>query len=247
MTASRRLHIVLYEGAGADELDAVSRRSIAAALLDAGYCLSSARCACEIAPDPHGATLLLGRFDGDAFPERQNLPEGGCILARSLDGLDAAGVLATVEGVRVAGELPRPGRWAPWFPVIDYDRCTGCRQCMNFCLFGTFAVEEDRLVVANPENCKTNCPACARVCPTGAIMFPKHPAAPINGGEEGADGETSRVDLDEALKGDVYRVLKSRGGGKLARAMQERSQCACTRNLPPELRRALEGDGRPKS
>ncbi len=28
------------------------------------------------------------------------------------------------------------GDWIPWFPVIDYDRCTNCKQCLNFCLFG---------------------------------------------------------------------------------------------------------------
>lgn len=74
--------------------------------------------------------------------------------------------------------------WVPWFPVIDRDRCIRCGKCADFCLFGVYAVNPDRTVqVIHPESCKTNCPACARVCPVQAVIFPKHPDAPVNGGE----------------------------------------------------------------
>ncbi|OHB63527.1 MAG: hypothetical protein A2Y77_11365, partial [Planctomycetes bacterium RBG_13_62_9] len=33
--------------------------------------------------------------------------------------------------------------WVPWFPVIDYDRCKNCKQCLNFCLFGVYGQSED--------------------------------------------------------------------------------------------------------
>ena len=49
-----------------------------------------------------------------------------------------------------------------WYPVVDRDRCTDCRQCLEFCLFGVYAVEDDRLAVAEPDNCKPGCPACLR-------------------------------------------------------------------------------------
>ncbi|HEX41373.1 MAG TPA: ferredoxin family protein, partial [Phycisphaerales bacterium] len=76
----------------------------------------------------------------------------------------------------------RGSTWVPWFPVIDYDRCTNCGQCLNFCLFGVYGRSEDgRVEVASPANCKTHCPACARVCPRAAIIFPKHGESPING------------------------------------------------------------------
>jgi hypothetical protein len=26
----------------------------------------------------------------------------------------------------------------PGFPVIDYDKCTNCMQCLSFCLFGVW-------------------------------------------------------------------------------------------------------------
>ncbi|MCD6405162.1 MAG: 4Fe-4S binding protein, partial [Planctomycetes bacterium] len=72
--------------------------------------------------------------------------------------------------------LEKDDPWVPWFPVIDYDRCINCKQCMNFCLFGTFSLSEDgTVVVSSPSSCKTNCPACGRICPQVAIMFPKYP------------------------------------------------------------------------
>ena len=136
-------------------------------------------------------------------------------------------------------DTPQPAaaaedQWNPWFPVIDYDRCTGCAQCLNFCLFGVFDQSDEGCVrVANPANCKLNCPACARICPKGAIMFPKYASPPINGGEPPADqpaAEQTQVDLAELLKGDVYAVLRQRGGPTaqdLQRALDEQGRCSC--------------------
>jgi NAD-dependent dihydropyrimidine dehydrogenase PreA subunit len=72
--------------------------------------------------------------------------------------------------------------WIPWFPTIDYSRCTNCRQCLNFCLFGVYSGDaEDKIEVARPDNCKTGCPACSRVCPSAAIIFAKYTESPFNG------------------------------------------------------------------
>ena len=60
-----------------------------------------------------------------------------------------------------------------WYPVIDKPRCTNCGHCLQFCLFDVYLYDEARQVVAaNPDNCKPGCPACSRVCPESAIMFP---------------------------------------------------------------------------
>ena len=76
--------------------------------------------------------------------------------------------------------------WTPWYPVIDPERCVDCKQCMNFCLFGVYGEDEEgHIAVTHPDACKTNCPACARICPEAAIMFPKYPHEPINGAEVG--------------------------------------------------------------
>ncbi len=107
-----------------------------------------------------------------------------------------------------------PGQWVPWFPVIDRSRCTGCQQCLNFCLFGVYALDaEGNVEVKNPANCKTNCPACARICPQVAIIFPKHKASPINGDEvtpEHLAGREVRVDPKRLGRGDVYAALRKR-------------------------------------
>jgi NAD-dependent dihydropyrimidine dehydrogenase PreA subunit len=124
--------------------------------------------------------------------------------------------------------------WKPWFPVIDYARCQNCQQCLGFCLFGVYGVGPDgKVQVNNPASCKTDCPACARVCPETAIIFPKYPHAPINGGEaKESDGLTEPVKVDVAalVSGDVHKVLRERGQNGLrfaadpgrVRAVQER-------------------------
>ncbi len=60
-----------------------------------------------------------------------------------------------------------------WFPVIDKSRCILCGQCSRFCLFGVYKFDKKSLKVVNPLECKDNCPACGRTCPTSAVIFPR--------------------------------------------------------------------------
>jgi len=106
--------------------------------------------------------------------------------------------------------------WVPWFPVIDYDRCRNCKQCLNFCLFGVYALSDDgRVEVRKPSGCKTNCPACARMCPQQAIIFPKYADSPINGDVVGA-GPRACPDGGQSQEGqpqDIYQRIRSRSAG----------------------------------
>ena len=69
-----------------------------------------------------------------------------------------------------------------WYPVIDYSRCTNCMECLDFCLFGVYGVDKmDRILVEKQDNCKKGCPACSRVCPEQAIMFPDYKTPAIAG------------------------------------------------------------------
>lgn len=79
--------------------------------------------------------------------------------------------------VEEAGQPPATERW---YPVIDYERCVACKQCHDFCLFGVYAIDEaDGVAATSPDNCKNGCPACSRVCPAGAIMFPHYETDPV--------------------------------------------------------------------
>jgi NAD-dependent dihydropyrimidine dehydrogenase PreA subunit len=80
-----------------------------------------------------------------------------------------------------------------WYPVIDYSRCTNCMECIDFCLFGVYGVDQlDRILVEEQDNCKKGCPACSRVCPENAIIFPGHKDSAI----AGADGEIGNLKID---------------------------------------------------
>lgn len=76
---------------------------------------------------------------------------------------------------------PVPEDWVAWFPVIDQNRCVECGKCADFCMFGVYTFEEKTIKVVKPSGCKTDCPACARMCPANAIIFPKSTEANING------------------------------------------------------------------
>lgn len=82
-----------------------------------------------------------------------------------------------------------------WYPVIDYARCTNCMECIDFCLFGVYGVDKvDTILVEQPDNCRKGCPACSRVCPENAIIFPQHKTPAIAGSPEGSAG-AFKIDL----------------------------------------------------
>ena len=161
---------------------------------------------------------------------------------------------ATLAGADTASTGAKP--WKPWFPVIDYSRCTNCMQCLSFCLFDVYGVSEDKKIqVQNQSNCKTECPACSRVCPEVAIMFPKYRHGPINGEEVTSDDvrrEAMKVDISALLGGDIYAMLRDRSAKAKSRfskerdddrALQERQNCLIAlkkdMDIPAEVLAAL--------
>ncbi len=119
----------------------------------------------------------------------------------------------TQENEAAKPVFEKEGDWVPWFPVIDYDRCKNCKQCMNFCLFGVYGLSGDgKVEVQNPAHCKTNCPACARICPHSAIIFPKYGDTPINGDEVSEENPEEKASsrLSKALHGNIYDAIRKR-------------------------------------
>ncbi|HLW64023.1 MAG TPA: ferredoxin family protein [Gemmataceae bacterium] len=110
--------------------------------------------------------------------------------------------------------LTAPGR--RWYPVIDYSRCTNCLECLDFCLFGVYGVDgQERILVENQDSCKKGCPACSRVCPEQAIMFPDYKSAAIAGAPVGAIGSL-KIDLTKLFGGELKDAV--------AQAVLERDQ-----------------------
>jgi len=119
-----------------------------------------------------------------------------------------------------ADVLREPGR--RWYPVIDYSRCTNCMECIDFCLFGVYGVDKlDRILVENQDNCKRGCPACSRVCPEHAIMFPEYKTPAIAGAAVG--GITGlKIDLTRLFGGtDALQIAAQERDTELVRDGRE--------------------------
>ena len=219
------LRIVLYEGDGAEPLEPLARFATLRNLLENGYSVTCVRQQGHVACHDRGSLLVLGQFR-DENPANVRAPDGTEVQFHNLAGRDPAELARTVEARRTESKAVRQGEWKPWFPVIDYDRCTNCMQCLSFCLFGVYGVDgSQKIQVQNNDNCKTNCPACSRVCPEAAIMFPKYKAGPINGdvvSDADLNREKMKIDISALLGGDVYAMLRERSEKARSRFSKER-------------------------
>ena len=252
--SERMLRIVVYEGPGAIRVDGAERYAAVSALLERGFGVTRAGSERPVAPADESPVLVLGRWDG-ATPEPTGDPADG--VRTRWATLDPATAGDTAEQVRAEMGAPVPGAWKPWFPVIDYDRCTNCMQCLSFCLFGVYGVDSERRIqVQNNDQCKTQCPACSRVCPEAAIMFPKYKSGPINGdvvSDADLGREKMKIDISALLGGDVYAMLRTRSERAQSRfskerdsdkALAERQKClaklaALAGDIPPEVLMSL--------
>jgi NAD-dependent dihydropyrimidine dehydrogenase PreA subunit len=105
-----------------------------------------------------------------------------------------------------------------WYPVIDFSRCTNCMECVDFCLFGVYGVDGvENILVEQPDNCRKGCPACSRVCPENAIIFPQHKAPAIAG---------AQIEGDEGFKIDLSQLFGAPADGDdaIATAARERDE-----------------------
>jgi NAD-dependent dihydropyrimidine dehydrogenase PreA subunit len=205
LAPNRRSHVVIPLG-----MSPADRATLARMLLERGLEVSCRRDVADASPQPRV-------FVGDG------------VEPRNLRTVDAAGLdpMSLVESIqRESPPAAGTTAWKPWFPVIDYSRCTNCMQCLSFCLFDVYGVSEDQKIqVQNQSNCKTECPACSRVCPEVAIMFPKYRHGPINGEEVKSDDvrrEAMKVDISALLGGDVYSMLRDRSVKAKSRFSKER-------------------------
>ena len=256
ITETTPLRVVLHEGEGSQTLESERRYEIFESLLSKGFAVTRGGSAGTVAPADDADLLVLRESEAGTSEELEG--EGGVkVRVQDIGGRDVEGVAALVEEARADAGAYEPGAWKPWFPLIDYDRCTNCMQCLSFCLFDVYGVDSaGDIEVRNEDKCKTNCPACSRVCPDVAILFPKYGQGPINGDvvqQEDVDREKMKVDISALLGGDIYSMLRDRHERAASRfskerdedkALKERQRClkklqGDIEGIPPEVLLAL--------
>jgi NAD-dependent dihydropyrimidine dehydrogenase PreA subunit len=217
--------VLLYEGPAAEPFEPGLRAALLTKLLERGIPVQVVRSPVASGlGERSGAAqqILLGKF-ADRLPPPNF--DGDSHSASDVTGLSLDEILALVDA-QASGDPPGGRRWKPWFPVIDFSRCTNCMQCLSFCLFDVYGATPDgKIQVQNENNCKTDCPACSRVCPEVAIMFPKYKAGPINGdaiSSEDVRREAMKVDISALLGGDIYSLLRDRSAKAKSRFSKER-------------------------
>lgn len=232
--------VILYEGKDSQSIPQTLRLELLVKLLDKGFTVSRSTDQGRLENLGHNNVVVLGIFDLPTaqLGEQANNDELQIHDIRDksaetiLDSINASlnksplGFPADGQNAPSAEQTAAPKRWKPWFPVIDFDRCTNCMQCLSFCLFDVYGVtKEGKIQVQNQTNCKTDCPACSRVCPEVAILFPKYKAGPINGDEVNTDDvrrEAMKVDISALLGGDIYSLLRDRSEKAKSRFSKER-------------------------
>ncbi|CAN5636558.1 hypothetical protein BH11PLA2_BH11PLA2_44730 [soil metagenome] len=218
--------VILFEGHGSQPLESSLRMELVNTLLAKGYAVTVVRKGGAVSEVAAGTLVVLGRFLETKPAQAEGQTPGVTLHFQDIDVLSAADIVAKVDSIRDEAKLPKPGGWKPWFPVIDYDRCTNCMQCLSFCLFDVYGVSADKKIqVQNQNKCKTDCPACSRVCPEVAILFPKYRHGPINGDIVNSDDvrrEGMKVDISALLGGDIYQALRDRSAKAKSRFSKER-------------------------
>lgn len=248
------VRVLLYEGDGATPLTPERRSQLFTALLDRGVPVTRAVAGGRVRPPADGEVhIVLGDFDD---PPAEDPPT---LYVRPLHRRAVAEVVGEIGSIATARQGADPNAWKPWFPVIDYDRCTNCMQCLSFCLFGVYGVNDGKIQVQHERRCKTDCPACSRVCPEAAIMFPKYRKGAISGDEvkpSDVEREAMKADISALLGGDVYGALRARSADARKRfatdrdpskALLERRRCltelGMASEIPPEVLMSLPSSG----
>ncbi|MCM8534182.1 MAG: ferredoxin family protein [Lentisphaeraceae bacterium] len=212
------LKVLLYEATGSQPLDSEDKKKILGSLLGDGIGVHCLKETSTIESDGKEPLCIVGDF------ETPPIESDHIFITLKEHSVDEA--IAKVKSL-ADGKFEGRKAWKPWFPVIDYDRCTNCMQCLTFCLFDVYSVEETMITVKNEDKCKTDCPACSRVCPEVAILFPKYGKGPINGDvvrEEDIKREKMKVDISELLGGNILGKLRQRHTDAKSRFSKERDE-----------------------
>ena len=188
--------VVLCDGATSGRMPADRAYEIIRVLLERGY---SVRRVDSLEGARAGRLPAIAVFDRrpDVLP-----PD----LAARASSLVDAGNASPVE---VADQVDRAARpngharpaWKPWFPVIDSGSLHQLHAVPELLPVRRLRrhFRRARLRSSIRANCKTDCPACSRVCPEVAIVFPKYRSGPDQRRRSECRRRSPRGDEDRCL------------------------------------------------
>lgn len=91
-------------------------------------------------------------------------------------------------------------------PVVDKEKCSGCRKCVEFCKFNSLAYIKDKLLVF-PELCHA-CRGCVMLCPEMALSEGRRDIGRIENGIAGkVKTRTGVLNTGEATGVPIIRKL----------------------------------------
>lgn len=131
------------------------------------------------------------------------------VCQKACPGMAMASEADVAAEQQVLDAMPVKDGTDAWNPTLDKTRCVECKKCLEFCPFGVYELVDGAVTVVHPHHCKNNCPACARQCPTKAIIFPKYAESPINGGLADED-KAVQLDTKELYSSALRDRLKAR-------------------------------------
>jgi ferredoxin len=195
--------------------DQLAQESPAKLACDAGVMIADLRVVDNLAEravshDPSLACLFDEPTDYIAGASRPRAVQALLAFA----GVDLSAKTITWKALPYREQALKDEYGVPWFPVIDRARCTGCGTCADYCLFSVYKSDSrressERIRIEAPLNCKTGCPACSRLCPTGALIFPFCAEAALNGSVDQPQPRT-KEDALASLGADPHKVLAER-------------------------------------
>ena len=143
-TEGKNLRVLLYEGPGSTPLENDARYQALSSLLNNGFEVTRPVEGQQVAPPDDSPLLILGLLENS--PDVAANVEVHVRNLADVSALDAACEVRDETGARALEA------WKPWFPVIDFDRCTNCMQCLTFCLFDVYGVDnQQNITVQNQE------------------------------------------------------------------------------------------------
>ncbi|BDU49936.1 4Fe-4S dicluster domain-containing protein [Haliovirga abyssi] len=98
----------------------------------------------------------------------------------------------------------------PWYPIVDTEKCIGCKLCFVSCGRGVynFDMKSNKAIVENKFQCLVGCTTCAAICPVEAISFPDKEIVHEIEKEEKILVKIQKIAKEKKIKMDIDKIEK---------------------------------------